>query len=82
MSNFDPEKDKEIWSDTFPNGNSNLELSLHSYDGKSPKLQIGPRWYLSKDGGMKPGKAGRLSEGEIRWLKDTLEDLIEEHFGG
>ena len=66
---FDVEKDKVL--DTWEH-ESGLEVSLRSYNNGEPKLQVGPRWYESKGGDRKAGKAGRLSMSEVEWLATII----------
>jgi hypothetical protein len=67
---FDEIKDKELASVELGSG---LLLSVHSYNGGAPKLQVGPR-KITKAGG-EPGfrKAGRLDKDEVSDLLVHLE---------
>jgi hypothetical protein len=60
MANIDGEND------------TTLKVSVFSYNGGEPKLQIGPRVYIKRDGEEGFRKAGRLSEGEVEKLVDVL----------
>jgi len=52
-----------------------LKVSVYSYNGGEPKLQIGPRTYTKKNGEEGFRKAGRLTEGEVEKLVDILPDV-------
>ena len=49
-----------------------LKVSVYSYNGGEPKLQIGPRVYTKRNGEDGFRKAGRLNEGEVEKLVDIL----------
>ena len=49
-----------------------LKVSVYTYNGGDPKLQIGPRVYTKRNGEEGFRKAGRLSEGEVEKLVDVL----------
>jgi len=77
---YDSSKDKTVVSDVYPVSEiERLEVSVVTYDDKSPKLQIGPRSVEQKDGETKHRKAGRLSRDETQWLFQLLEDWIPEY---
>lgn len=61
---FDETKDKELWQGQI----NDLMVSVHSYNGGDPKLQIGPRVVTKKDGSESYRKAGRLTGQEMEWL--------------
>jgi hypothetical protein len=52
-----------------------LKVSVYSYNGGDPKLQIGPREYTKKNGDKGYRKAGRMTAGELEKLVDMLPDL-------
>jgi hypothetical protein len=62
---FDEKKDKRILE--VKNEETGLWLSLCSYDGGEPKVQIGPREIEKKNGETMYIKAGRLSLDEFEW---------------
>ena len=58
---FDPEKDKVL--KTWRCEETGLIISINQYNEGQPKVQIGPRILMKKDGGGEraPMKAGRLT---------------------
>jgi hypothetical protein len=54
-------------------------VAIHQYGDGEPKLQIGPRILLKKDGSERaPVKAGRLSIEDVMWFYDIIDDIKEE----
>lgn len=71
---FDPEKDKVI--EKWHCQETGLIVSINQYAGGQPKVQIGPRMMLKKDGSQStPMKAGRLSIEDILWLYDIIDEV-------
>ena len=62
---FDQSKDKELFKTV---GEKGLRVTVNSYDGGPPKVQIGPREFETRDGNVRLGKTGRLSLDEWEWL--------------
>jgi hypothetical protein len=56
---------------------SSLQLSIMSYNNKSPKLQIGPRTFLNAKGDTVYRRSGRLSVNELEKLQELLPKIIE-----
>ena len=74
---FDPEKDKVLKS--WKSADTGLVISINQYDVGEPKLQIGPRILLKKDGSERaPMKAGRLSVEDVMWLYDIIDEVKNE----
>ncbi len=74
---FDPEKDKVLKS--WKSEDTGLVISINQYDVGEPKLQIGPRILLKKDGSERaPMKAGRLSVEDVMWLYDIIDEVKNE----
>ena len=71
MPKFDPNKDKVLWEDKV----GDLQISVRSYNGGSPKFQIGPRMVNTKTG-EQPRKAGRLSVDEFYHIYDNGEKIL------
>ena len=68
--------DKELFHATIEGEDEKaLHVSVHAYNGGEPKLQIGPRTYIKRDGGTGYGKAGRISADEVAKLVDILKDV-------
>lgn len=77
MAGFDPEKDKVLKS--WKCEETGLVFAIHSYDGGEPKLQIGPRILMKKDGTQRaPAKAGRLSVEDLTFLYDNIDEIKDE----
>jgi hypothetical protein len=77
MAGFDPEKDKVL--KRWKCEETGLVMAIHSYDGGEPKLQIGPRILMRKDGTERaPAKAGRLSIEDVSWLYDHIDEIKDE----
>jgi hypothetical protein len=74
---FDQSKDKELFKAVSERG---LRVTVNSYDGGSPKVQIGPREFENRDGEIRLGKTGRLSLEEWEWLLE-LDAEIREKMG-
>ncbi len=83
MAGYDPEKDKMLKE--WVCEETGLHVSINQYGEGEPKLQIGPRILMKKDGtARRPAKAGRLSIEDVMWLyeiidevKDALTDLVD-----
>jgi hypothetical protein len=73
---YDAEKDEVLKQ--WECGGTGLVVSINRYDGGEPKLQIGPRNYTRRDGGVSQRKAGRLTIEDVQWLYDALEEIKEE----
>ena len=74
---FDPQKDKVLrkWKCDA----TGLVVSINQYGEAQPKLQIGPRILLKKDGTERaPAKAGRLSVEDVMWLYDIIDDIKDD----
>ena len=73
---YDPDKDKTLKQ--WKCEDTGLMVSINQYGGSQPKVQIGPRILMKKDGAERaPAKAGRLSVEDILWLYDTIDDIKE-----
>ncbi len=74
---FDPEKDKVLKK--WKSEETGLLISINQYDTGEPKVQIGPRILLKKDGTERaPARAGRLSVEDIMWLYDVIDEIKDE----
>lgn len=73
---YDPDKDKVLKQ--WRCEDTGLLVSVNQYGDGQPKVQIGPRILMKKDGTERaPSKAGRLSVEDILWLYDTIDDIKE-----
>lgn len=74
---FDPSKDKLIKK--WKNDTTGLVVSINQYGDAQPKVQIGPRILLKKDGTERaPAKAGRLPLEDVEWLHEIIDEVKEE----
>jgi hypothetical protein len=71
---YDPEMDKvlKMWKCD----ETGLVVSINQYGVGEPKVQIGPRMLLKKDGSERaPVKAGRLTMEDLLWLYDIIDEV-------
>ncbi len=74
---YDPTKDEMIKQ--WRCEETGLLISIQRYNGGEPKVQIGPRILLKKDGTERaPAKAGRLTIEDMFWFYDIIDDVKEE----
>lgn len=74
---FDPSKDKVL--EKWKCNETGLVVSINQYGDGEPKMQIGPRILLKKDGSERaPVKAGRLTIEDVAWLYDIIDEVKEE----
>ena len=74
---YDPEKDKKLKE--WKCEETGLMVSINQYGESEPKLQIGPRILMKKDGTPRaPSKAGRLSVEDVMWLYETIDEIKDE----
>ena len=74
---FDPSKDKVLKK--WKCEETGLVVTINQYGDGEPKVQIGPRILMKKDGTERaPAKAGRLSIEDILWLYDTIDEIKDE----
>ncbi|MGM0419306.1 MAG: hypothetical protein ACQEQS_11345 [Thermodesulfobacteriota bacterium] len=77
MAGFDPEKDKVLKE--WRSEETGLVVSINQYAEGEPKLQIGPRIIMKKDGTEgAPRRAGRLSVEDVMWLYDLIDEIKDE----
>lgn len=74
---YDPEKDKKLKE--WKCEETGLTVSINQYGDSEPKLQIGPRILMKKDGTPRaPSKAGRLSVEDVMWLYESIDEIKDE----
>jgi len=74
---FDPSKDKVLKK--WKCEDTGLIVTINQYGDGEPKVQIGPRILLKKDGTERaPSKAGRLSIEDILWFYDIIDEIKDE----
>jgi hypothetical protein len=71
---YDPDKDQVL--DKWKCDETGLIVSINQYGDGEPKVQIGPRILLKKDGTERaPAKAGRLTIEDLMWLYDIIDEV-------
>ncbi len=73
---FDPEKDKVLKK--WKCDETGLVISINQYDKGDPKLQIGPRVFVKKDGQEVQRKAGRMTVEDLLWFYDIIDEVKDE----
>jgi hypothetical protein len=73
---FDPSKDKQLKK--WKCEETGLVVSINQYGEAQPKVQIGPRIFVRKDGKESQRKAGRLTIEDVQWFYDIIDDVKEE----
>ena len=74
---FDASKDKVLKK--WKCEETGLIVTINRYGEGEPKVQIGPRILLKKDGTERaPAKAGRLTVEDIMWLYETIDEIKDE----
>ena len=73
---FDPEKDKML--KRWRCEETGLVVSINQYADGEPKVQIGPRVVIKKNGEESQRKAGRLSIEDLLWFYDIIDDVKNE----
>jgi hypothetical protein len=73
---YDPDKDKMLKN--WKCEETGLMVSINRYGDGEPKVQIGPRILMKKDGTERaPAKAGRLSVEDFLWFYDIIDEVKE-----
>jgi hypothetical protein len=73
---FDPSKDKTLKK--WMCEETGLVVSINQYGDGEPKLQIGPRVFMKKDGEESQRKAGRLTMEDVIWFYDIIDEVKDE----
>mgnify|MGYP001218825131 FL=1 len=73
MAAFDPSKDKVLKS--WRSEDTGLIISINQYGEGQPKVQIGPRIILRKDGKETQVRSGRLSMEDLMWFYDIIDEV-------
>ena len=74
---YDPSMDKVLKK--WKCDETGLVVTINRYGEGEPKVQIGPRVLLKKDGTERaPVKAGRLTIEDLSWLYDNIDEIKEE----
>ncbi len=73
---FDPEKDKILKK--WKCDETGLIITINKYGEGEPKLQIGPRIFIKKDGGESQRKAGRMTIEDLMWFYEIIDEIKDE----
>ncbi len=73
---FDKEKDKIVKE--WKSEETGLVISINRYNEGEPKVQIGPRMVMKKDGTESQRRAGRLTMEDVMWLYDVIDEVKDE----
>jgi hypothetical protein len=74
---YDPEMDKVLKK--WKCEETGLVVTINQYGDGEPKVQIGPRVLLKKDGTERaPVKAGRLTIEDIMWFYDMIDEIKDD----
>jgi len=73
---FDPEKDKILKS--WRCEETGLIVSINQYGEGEPKVQIGPRMIVKKDGKEVQSKAGRMTIEDLIWFYEIIDEVKDE----
>ena len=74
---YDPEMDKVLKK--WKSEETGLVVTINQYGDGEPKVQIGPRILLKKDGTERaPVKAGRLTIEDVMWFYDMIDEIKDE----
>ena len=73
---FEPEKDKVIKK--WECRQTGLVVTINQYGDSLPKVQIGPRVFIRKDGKISQSKAGRLSLDDLLWVYEIIDEVKED----
>ena len=77
MMPYDPEMDKVMKK--WKCDETGLVVTINQYGTGEPKVQIGPRILLKKDGTDRaPVKAGRLTIEDVMWFYDMIDEIKDE----
>ena len=74
---YDPGMDKVLKK--WKCEETGLVVTINQYGDGEPKVQIGPRVLLKKDGTERaPVKAGRLTIEDMMWFYDMIDEIKDE----
>ena len=73
---FDPEKDKILKK--WKSEETGLIVSINQYENGEPKLQIGPRIFVKKDGNESQRRAGRMTIEDLLWFYDIIDEVKDD----
>ena len=74
---YEPEMDKVLKK--WKCEETGLVVTINQYGDGEPKVQIGPRILLKKDGTERaPVKAGRLTIEDVMWFYDMIDEIKDD----
>lgn len=74
---YNVDQDKLIeFFELFQGEGRSLQLSVMSYNGSEPKLQVA-RSFQKRDGTTGYGKMGRLSKEELLWIVENIDNILK-----
>ena len=73
---YDPDMDKVLKQ--WKSEETGLIVAIHQYGNGEPKLQIGPRVVMKKDGTESQRKAGRMTIEDLMWFYDIIDEVKDE----
>lgn len=73
---FDQEKDKILKK--WKCEETGLIVSINQYENGEPKLQIGPRIFVKKDGNESQRRAGRMTIEDLLWFYDIIDEVKDD----
>lgn len=73
---YDSKSDKLIKLYEYKEDKNTLLISIFSYNGNEPKLQM-HRMFESDSGIAKHGKVGRMTLKETQYLKENIDEIID-----
>jgi hypothetical protein len=73
---YDPDMDKVLKS--WKSEETGLVVAIHQYGTGEPKVQIGPRMVMKKDGTESQRKAGRMTIEDLMWFYDIIDEVKDE----
>jgi len=74
---YDPDMDKVLKQ--WKSEETGLIVAIHQYgENGEPKVQIGPRVVMKKDGTESQRKAGRMTIEDLMWFYDIIDEVKDE----
>lgn len=74
---YDPDMDKVLKQ--WKCEETGLIVAIHKYgENGEPKVQIGPRMVMKKDGTESQRKAGRMTIEDLLWFYDIIDEVKDE----
>jgi hypothetical protein len=73
---YDPDMDKVL--KRWQCEETGLVVAIHQYGNGEPKVQIGPRVVMKKDGTESQRKAGRMTIEDLMWFYDIIDEVKDE----